>query len=206
MKSIRVSSIEAYRDSSFAGWSDIERTRVKMMPSPMAMQPTAYIRNSRADKAHGEVQEIEVASAQDGDTLAVFLTWQGVSPNDRDFPDAAAVAWPVRGEPVLIMMGSKDAPLHILHWKAGKGVKSMVAAGIGLSDPGPQLKLSSQAHSDANRWYLVVTRPLGTGESISTLGPGIETKVGFAIWSGANDERAGLKAFSIDWIPFLIDA
>lgn len=206
MKCNKVASIDKYRDPMFSGWSGFAPEAVKMMPTPMGMQPTAYIRNSRADISHGKIGEIQAASVHDGETLAIYLMWKGVSPEGGDFPDGAAVAFPVQGEPVLIMMGSKEAPLHILLWKANKGVKSMKAAGIGLSDPGPSIKISSQAKADGDTWHVVLTRVLGKGTGIAPVYPGIETKVGFAVWYGANDERAGLKAFSVDWIPFAVDA
>ena len=177
-----------------------------MMPSPMAMQPTAYIRKSREGIPHGQAAELKTASVHDGETLAIYLSWKGVSPDGGDFPDAAAVAFPIKGQPALILMGSKDAPLHILHWKANKGVKSKIAEGIGLSDPGPILKISSEAKADGDYWHVVLTRALGEGTNIAPAYPGLETKVGFALWYGANDERAGLKAFSIDWAPFALDA
>jgi len=172
----------------------------------MGMQPTAYIRNSRKDIPHGTVSELRTASVHDGQTLAVYLTWNGVSPPGGDFPDAVAVAFPVRGEPVLFMMGSKDAPLHILLWKANKGVKSMQATGIGFSDPGPVLNIGSMAEAEGNTWHVVVTRVLGKGVDIAPVVAGQETKVGFAVWYGANDERAGLKAISTDWVPFVLEA
>lgn len=206
MKSTRVSTIDSYRDPMFSGWSKQQVENVKLMPTPMGMQPTAYIRNSRADMPHGQIAEMQVASVHDGDTLAIYLSWEGVSPEGGDFPDAAAVAFPVKGNPILIMMGAKDAPLHLLHWKANKGVVSKMAAGIGFSDPGPALKISSKARAEGNRWHLVLTRALGKGTGIAPVYPGIETKVGFALWKGENDERAGLKAFSIDWAPFTVDA
>ena len=40
--------------------------------------------------------------------------------------------------------------------------------------------------------------PIGC-EPLETLAAGKKTGVGFALWRGANDERAGIKAFSIDW-------
>ncbi|RUT76986.1 hypothetical protein EHM94_18335 [Marinobacter sp. NP-6] len=206
MKSIRVSDIAMYRDPEFSGWSKVATETVKMMPSPLAMQPTAYIRKSREGMSHGDISELKVACVHDGETLAIYLSWKGVSPEGYDFPDAAAVAFPIKGKPALILMGSKDAPLHILHWKANKGVKSMMAAGIGLSDEGPALKISSQAHSAGDRWHVVLTRMLGKGAGVAPVYPGLETQVGFAIWHGKNDERAGLKSFSIDWQPFVLEA
>ena len=206
MRSTRVSGIEAYKDPLSAGWSKLATETINMMPTPMGMQPTAYIRNSRAETPHGAVKELKVASVHDGEELAIYLSWKGVSPDGGDFPDAAAVAFPVKGLPPLILMGTKDAPLHILLWKANKGVMSKSAKGIGFSDPGPSLKISSKASKDGDYWHLVVTRVLGKGEGIAPIAAGVDTKVGFALWYGANDERAGLKAFSIDWAPFVVDA
>lgn len=206
MKSSRVSNIDSYRDPRFSGWSKAGAESINMIPTPMAMQPTAYIRNSRADMPHGQVSSLSVASVHDGETLAIYLSWQGVSPEGGDFPDSVAVAMPVKGNPMLVLMGAKDAPLHILHWKAGKGVKSMQAAGIGLSDPGPRVKISSEAKTEGDRWHVVLTRAMGKGADIAPVFPGAAQKVGFAVWTGANDERAGLKAFSIDWVPFDVEA
>jgi DMSO reductase family type II enzyme heme b subunit len=38
------------------------------------------------------------------------------------------------------------------------------------------------------------------------LGPGDTGKVAFAVWQGANQERGGLKATSLDWEPLEIEA
>jgi hypothetical protein len=37
------------------------------------------------------------------------------------------------------------------------------------------------------------------------LEPGQETGFGVAIWEGSNRERAGIKAFSGDWKPLIIE-
>lgn len=206
MKSRRVKDIEAYRNPLAAEWGRETVEQVKMAATPMAMQPTAYIRNSRANMPHGQVSELQVASVHDGETLALALSWEGVAPPGRDFPDAVAVTFPVRGNPILMLMGSKNDPMHILQWKAGKGVRSLLANGIGLSDKGPELKIASRAEEDGKRWRVVITRVLGQGGNVAPVVPGHETKIGFAVWSGINDERAGLKSFSLDWIPFAVDA
>jgi DMSO reductase family type II enzyme heme b subunit len=52
----------------------------------------------------------------------------------------------------------------------------------------------------------VISRPLGIGKDIAPLAAGKKTGIGFAVWRGANDERAGIKAFSIDWVELTLDA
>jgi DMSO reductase family type II enzyme heme b subunit len=48
-------------------------------------------------------------------------------------------------------------------------------------------------------------RTLAGGAEAATLTPGQATQIGFAVWNGSNDERAGLKAVSEDWIPLTLD-
>ena len=57
-----------------------------------------------------------------------------------------------------------------------------------------------------NEWQVVFTRVLGHGAGVAPLLAGKKTGIGFALWRGANDERAGIKAFSIDWTELALDA
>jgi complex iron-sulfur molybdoenzyme family reductase subunit gamma len=171
------------------------------------MQPTEYIRNSWAQRTYGAAKSLKVASVHDGHTWAIRTTWQGVSPAGKDFPDALAIAMPVRGKPALMLMGAADAPIHYLRWAANKeGIRSIIATGIGQSVPGPKIKGSSNGMAADNIWNVVVTRPLGSGQEVAPLLAGKKTQIGFAVWYGANDERAGIKAFSIDWADLVLDA
>ena len=38
------------------------------------------------------------------------------------------------------------------------------------------------------------------------LSPGTRTGFGVAIWEGSNGERAGIKAFSENWLPLELDS
>ena len=108
---------------------------------------------------------------------------------------------------VLALMGAKDAPIHYLRWSSNKeGLLSLMAQGIGLSQPGAELKRGAQASTEGAVWQLVIVRALGTGKDIAPLAAGKKTGVGFALWRGANDERAGIKAFSIDWTELELEA
>lgn len=181
-----------------------------MAPSLLPMQPTAYIQNSWKGREYGKLAAIEVASVHDGRTWALHATWEGVSAAGKDFPDALAIALPVRGEPALILMGAENAPIHFLRWQANKPeVSSQMATGIGKSTKsveGPELSCQALAVNDGNRWNVVVARALGQGGDVAPLLAGAQTRIGFAVWRGDNDERGGIKAFSINWADLVLDA
>lgn len=207
MKSHRVANIGDYLSPAGTGWGKVVGATLPLMQTPLAMQPTEYIRKKWEGHPYGEAKELQIASVHDGHTLALRASWGGVSAAGTDFPDALAIALPVRGKPVLAMMGAPDAPIHILRWQANKaGVRSLLATGIGQSQPGPTLKTGAQATADGDAWSVVITRPLGHGADVAPLTAGKQTGIGFALWRGGNDERAGIKAFSIDWAELALDA
>ncbi len=207
MRTRRVDDIKKYLAPDSAYWTRIDTAQIPMMPTPLQMQPTDYIRQSWANKKYGQIAKIEVASVHDGETWALRATWTGSGPGATDFPDALAIALPVRNDPVLALMGGKDAPIHYLRWSADEnGVRSLLATGIGLSVPGPELKRSAHVATDGTTLHVVIARALGAGKDIAPLEPGKKTGVGFAAWRGTNNERAGIKAFSIDWTELELDA
>ena len=207
MKSYRVDAIKNYLPPGSAYWAKVPAVLVDMMPTPLQMQPTEYIRNSWANKEYGKTAKIEVKCVHDDETWALRATWEGSGAGVTDFPDSIAIALPVRNNPVLIQMGSKDAPIHYLRWRADKeGILSQLATGIGQSDTGPDVKRSAQVVAEGNTWHVVIARALGTGRDIAPLEAGKKTGIGFALWRGANDERAGIKAISIDWSPLELQA
>lgn len=207
MRSHRVKNIEEYLTPASQSWKKIITDAVPLMPTPLGMQPTEYIRKSWEGRSYGEAKSVQIASVHDGHTWAMRASWTGVSPAGKDFPDALAVALPVRGKPVLMLMGAPDAPIHFLRWQANKeGVRSLLASGIGQSRPGPVLKCGAQAQAEGDIWSVVITRALGSGNEVAPLAVGKKTNIGFALWHGGNDERAGIKAFSIDWAELALEA
>jgi DMSO reductase family type II enzyme heme b subunit len=207
MRSPRVANITEYLNPTSSSWKKIKVEEVSLIPTPLPMQPTEYIRKSWEGRAYGKATSMQVASVHDGHMWAIRASWKGVSPAGRDFPDALAVALPVHGKPMLALMGAPDAPIHILRWAANKeGARSMLATGIGQSQPGAEIKCNAQAKSDGDIWSVVISRAMGVGKDVAPLAAGQQTGIGFALWSGGNDERAGIKAFSIDWAKLALDA
>ena len=207
MKSSRVARLEPYLMPGGAEWSKLPREEVALIATPLAMQPTEYVRKSWADKAYGQTNPLRVAAVHDGAMLAVLMSWVGVAPAGKDFPDAIAMAMPVRGNPPLALMGTPEAPIHVLRWQANeKAPRSILATGIGSSRPGPEVARQVQAWTEGGSWNVVLARALGGSGEVAPLAVGSTTRIGFAVWRGDNDERAGIKAFSIDWAELALDA
>ena len=163
------------------------------MPSVLAMQPTEYIVN-------------DLRMVHDGEIFAVNLHWPEELHEGGQFPSAAAVAMPVFSQAPLVTMGSADEPIHILYWnKKTDSARSMIAHGIGTSDKGPSVGEKSVAKKSDGHWRVTLTRGLGHGENIAPLSSGKHQKIGLVIWNGSNDERAGIKAFSPNWLDFHVE-
>lgn len=207
MRSHRVKSVRDHLNPSFAGWAKQAPTIIPLMPTPLAMQPTAYVQKSWEKRPYGTATQLEAASVHDGKDWALRVRWEGVSAAGFDFPDSLAVALPYQADSVLVLMGSPEAPIHYLRWRAHReNLQSQRATGIGKSAAGPSLKTSVQATAEGGHWTVVIARPLAAGPDVPPLRAGARERIGFALWRGSNDERAGIKAFSIDWTLMSLDA
>lgn len=200
----KVKKLDSFLLPDSGEWNNVKAVEVPLIPTPQPMQPTEYIRVKWENKPYGQTPNVAVKAVHDNQKAAFHLTWFSGSRHPKD---AAAIALPVRGEPILVMMGAKDAPIHFLHWMAGQEqVRSTFSQGIGTTSPGEDVLPEGQAVWKDGYWHLVITRALGGKENVAPLYAGKTTKIGFAIWNGANDERAGLKAFSIDWKTLALEA
>jgi DMSO reductase family type II enzyme heme b subunit len=209
MRSRRVDSIENFMDAGASSWNSVGAQSITLIPTPLGLQPTPYIKVSWKDRPYGAANRLSVASVHDGRRAAFRLQWLSASSTlaeGENFPDSAAIALVVRGDPPLMLMGGADAPIHLLLWQAGiSEPRSLQATGIGSSRPGPAVGASVHAHWSNGRWSIVIARDLGSGGDIAPLEAGGSTRIGFAVWNGANKERAGIKAVSGDWSALTLD-
>lgn len=210
MRSIRVSAAADYAATTATGWQAVPSETVELVPVPMEMQPNGFIQAQYSNHEYGKTPYVEAQSVHDGTTLAVRLRWPAEKPFNggrEGFPDGAAIAFPVRGEPALWTMGTDDEPVQFIQWRALKNeVRSVVAWGIGSSVPGTSVSGSVTAGWSQGYWTIVMLRTLAGGAEAATLVSGQTAQIGFAVWNGSNEERAGLKAVSVDWTPLEIDA
>ena len=179
------------------------------MPAPLEMQNNEYVSASWTDRRYGETTTIQSASVHDGRQIAIRVRWPSQSANTgagEGFSDAAAVALPVRTAPALHSMGSSDEPLHFLQWMARRNtIRSVLAEGVGSSRAAASVAEAVRSGWTAGTWTVVFSRALAASEELSSLAAGTMTTIGFAVWNGGNDERAGIKAVSAEWMELRLD-
>lgn len=151
-------------------------------------------------------ERLAVQAARAGDRLFVRLAW-----NDRaadttvkdtaDFVDGAAVQFPINGKDTTPpFMGDADNPVNVWYWRADGRTENVVAHGFGSATRVPTEGLKSAAERTANGWAVVITRTLRVKpeEGVTLTAKGT-IPVAFAAWDGANQERDGLKAVTLEW-------
>jgi DMSO reductase family type II enzyme heme b subunit len=156
---------------------------------------------------------VAVRAAHNGERLYFHLAWTddtndaGIHDTDQ-FADAAAILFPVNGDAPLQSMGSPQAPVNAWYWRPDlEAPLSVTAQGTGTTRRTQDPELSASGMHDRGEWRVVIRRRLEspTADYVSIV-PGVPSKVGFALWQGANQERGGLKAASLDWEPLEIEA
>ena len=201
--------VESALDAEASLWSGSLSETVKLMGTPVGLQPTEAIRMSWMTKKIGVVESVSVSALHDGQMLAFRLEWADAT-EDRGigdttaFPDAAGILLPSVAGAVSATMGAPGAAVNAWYWRAdedGLG-RQMVAEGLGTTRPVDPEQVRGRGVWRDGRWRVGITRALRvqTPEPVAQLSPGQKTGFGVAIWEGSNGERAGIKAFSGDWL------
>jgi len=205
--------VESALDPLGSLWSGAVAESVKLMGTPVGLQPTAMIRTAWMEKKIGAVESVSVSAVHDGAMLAFHLEWSDASENREvtdttAFPDAAGVLLPgVAGAP-LMTMGAPGLAVNAWYWRAdedGRG-RQVVAEGLGTTRTVDTELVKGRGVWRDGRWQAVITRALRVdlAEPVAQLSSGDQTGFGVAIWEGGHGERAGIKAFSGDWLPLVL--
>ena len=213
-KFVAPSSADAFLDPSNSVWKRAAVERLKLEGTPLALQPTALIVNTWANRKIGTVGAVQVAAVHDGSTLALRLEWddpiESVGADNTDFPDGAAVLFPVVPNAPLPTMGAPGMAVNAWYWRSDDDQgRHVVAEGIGTSRTLDLEQVRARGSWKDGRWRVVIARALrvGSPEPVAQLRPGEATGVAVAVWDGANGERGGIKAYSgALWQEFEIDA
>jgi DMSO reductase family type II enzyme heme b subunit len=185
-------------------WTNAAESVVGLAPTPLADQPSAYVRVAWERRFRGDVREVRVRALAGKDSVAVRLEWVAANPQRRIddwdvYADGCAVLFPADGRSAEIStMGSARKPVEGWFWRAGTEVPfSVTAKGFGTVERAKEHSVRARAQWDDGRWQVVLGRPLAAdGVSLSAGG---KVPVGFAVWCGAAKERAGLKSYSPGW-------
>ncbi len=209
--------VEDLLDPRAAAWNAAKSEVVKLVGTPIGLQPTALIRNSWMNKKIGQIAQVRVAAIHNGESLAFHLEWADATENRTNgdnsvFPDAAAILLPVGdAKKVPIMtMGAPDAAVNAWYWRANQNEvgREVVAEGIGTSRTVDQELVKVNGVWEKGIWRVVIARAfkVESKDPLAQLASGQMTGFGVAVWEGNSGERGGIKAFSGDWLPLEIAA
>lgn len=185
-----------------------------MGATPLHEQPSRYVRTAWAGKPLGAVRLLKVQAAHNSQDLIFRLEWADESKNldyadGSVFPDGAGILFPMNGDAPLLSMGSEKKPVNAWFWRANFAegeAQNLVAKGLGTVSKSQKSKVHAQARHQDGRWQVVFARELGSGGAEgASLNAEKKTRVAFAVWEGASQERGGLKSFSKEWADLAIE-
>ena len=209
-------SREQLLDPVAATWNGIAGEPLTMAATPLANQPSEYIKASRDEKQIGKVHHLMVQTAHNGQDIFFRLSWEDDSHNveitdNNQFPDGCGILMPLKGgDPPIDEMGSRDSPVNAWFWRADFQDKShnTIARGLGTTQFSQVCPIVTKSTWGNGAWSVVFARPLAVPDlqdEATQLAPGSSVKVGFAVWEGSNGERAGVKSFSKEWRELAIE-
>lgn len=205
-------------DSGSAFWKSSSKMTVATTATPLANQPSPYIKGVYDENKIGAVKELKVATVHNKKNIFFYFEWASASPNTEIgdinvFPDGLGVLFPFKDieKTQIKEMGSKEYPTNSWYWRPDfkEKPKNQVAHGLSTSEYTKKSSVTSHSGWNSKTWRLVMTRPLsvsGKDEESVQLKPGGKIGVGFAVWEGSNGERGGVKAFSKEWRELVLDA
>jgi DMSO reductase family type II enzyme heme b subunit len=186
-----------------AGWGS--GSRIALHPTPLESQPSAYVQEAWRDRLWGRTPEVLVHFVQTTRLVLVRMEWACQSPRfraaDNDvFADACALLFPANGQTApLATMGSEAEPVVAWQWRAGAETAYVAdATGLGTLSRRQSHDLTVTAEWRQERWAVVFAHPLAENNGRAG-SPGASDLVAFAVWEGANQERAGLASYSPVW-------
>jgi len=197
-----------------AAWAGAESAEVDLIGVPVALQPSMYIASTMEGREVGKVKKVKVSSLHNGDEIAFRLEWadpdQDLEATDTNiFPDGAALLFPIGEDAPLVTMGAEQMPVNGWHWRADRPEygRSNIAQGLGTTEVTDPEAIATNSDYIDGRWSIVFRRSLtNTAEDQRQFALGATVKVAYAVWEGRNGERAGLKAFSPEWLELSVEA
>lgn len=199
-------------------WASILGESLKLDATPLANQPSEYIKASRDEKQIGKVRSLEVKTVYNSSDVFFRLSWADETKDveigdSTTFLDACGILMPVKGgDPPIDEMGSQDYPVNAWLWRADYKddmARNTYAKGLGTTEFSKESPIKARALWENSTWAVVFARPLAVPQQKDEavqLAAGSAVKIGFAVWEGSNGERAGVKSFSKEWLELTLEA
>jgi len=214
-----IAAAEELLDPAAPAWAGVPAEQLAMAATPLANQPSEYIKASRDEKLIGKCHSLSVQAAHNGKDMFFRLSWGDDSQNADEavdtnmFPDGCGILLPIgAGDSPIEEMGSQAAPVNAWFWRANykqDEARNSVAHGLGTTEFSKTSPIRARGAWQQGVWTVVFTRPLSVPElqaEAVQLEPGKAVKVGFAVWDGGSGERAGVKSFSKEWRELALEA
>ena len=195
----------ALLDPAATAWDAAPVATLAMAPTPLGYQPSVYVVASWRERPYGGLSELNVQALHTGRELAVRLDWHEdgpiSKPHDLDvFTDAAGILFPLGGPDTPIdSMGAPEKPVNAWYWRPNlEDALSAIGKGAGTVARLTNGGVHARGEWHDSRWGVVFLRAFAAREGVSMSAPGT-VQASFAVWRGANQERAGIKAYAQSW-------
>lgn len=176
-------------------WKSAGRITLRALATPAGLQNSEYLLKAYRDGDWGKARDVGIRTWQTRHNLTVMLDWKAPSPQDRFsgpdvFLDRAAVLFPTDEQTPFGLMGSPDSPATIWSWRADGKVEQLQARGPGTITPLSSAGIKAHAAWMDGSWRVCLSGPQPSGPR----------RFAVAVWDGSAKERAGMKAFTQEWI------
>lgn len=189
-------------------WKSAKEYKIEMAATPLANQPSPYIKATRDEKEIGKIHEVDFKAVHNGKEVFFRLQWKSKNKNlvigDLDtFPDGVALLFPMKDDidTPIKEMGTKDAPTNAWYWRADfeNKPKNQISHGLSTSLYSDSSSIFANSDWQENQWTVVMGRAFEAPEESIKLTTGGKKSIGIAAWEGDAGERGGVKAFSKEW-------
>jgi len=152
------------------------------------------------------VTSVAVQAFTDGKRVFFRLSWADDSADTSQegpgrFLDGVALQFPLdKSQKTAVLMGNAGNRVNIWYWSADGKVQNLFADGLGTLTPADVQDVSGKGMYRDGRWRVVLMRPLksAAADAIQLSMTG-RVPVAPAVWNGANAERDGFKAVTMEW-------
>lgn len=177
------------------------RQTLSLIAAPTGMQPGNYVKAAYADASTPATPSLDINVMASGGSWEIHTRWACAQPNstvsgytDR-FADALAILVPCAQEANWITMGSPEAPVEGILWRADRdGLIRIGAQGLGSVQRQPS-PAGWRVKSEYSKGVYTLMWLFPKWENLERF-----KRCGFAVWQGAQHQRAGLKSVSAGWV------